>query len=123
MINGFICFDRFRSEQEMKDMQRKALADNHGVFVPTHPLRKNGEIVGYFSVGSPGVPIVFAWLSTQDIVARESFMLINAVEDMCARQGNFAVSFPVPKDSPFYPLMEKMGYKPAGDYTFFVKQL
>jgi hypothetical protein len=121
MIKGFIGFDRFRSEDELKDMTAKAAVDQHGVFIPTHPLRKDGEVVGYFSIGHPGAIIVFAWLSTKDIGARDSFALINSVEDMVARSGQDKVCFPVPKTSPFHPLMEHMGYLNAGNYDFFIK--
>jgi hypothetical protein len=37
--------------------------------------------------------------------------------------GALSVAFPVPKNSPFHPLMVPMGYSNAGNYDFFVKQL
>ena len=123
MINGFISFDRPRSEEDFKELVALAKQDNHGVFFPTHPLRKDGKTVGYFSVGPKGPTYVFAWLSTKDIPARESFHLINAVEDMVARAGEKTICFPVPKESPFYPLMAHMGYRDGGEYTFYIKEV
>jgi|SRR6516164_6845532 hypothetical protein len=123
MINGFPIIDRFRGEDEYKQLCELAKTDNHGVFAPTHPVRKNGELVGYFSIAPQGVPIVFAWLSTEHILPRESFALINTVENHVALAGNVAMCLPVPKTSPFYGVMESMGYVPAGEYTFFVKKL
>lgn len=122
MINGFVCFDRIRSQEEFNKLVELAHQDNHGVFAPTHALRRNGELVGYFSVGSPGVPIVFGWLSTKQLHARDSFYLINSVEDMVARTGAVAVAFPIPECSPFFNLMTEMGYKKAEQYTFFIKE-
>lgn len=123
MIDGFIWFDRIRSEAEFQELVELAKQDCHGVFIPTHPLRKNGKTVGYFSVGAPGAVYVWAWLSTKDIPARESFHLVNSVEDMVARGNGKVVCFPVPKDSPFHPLMVPMGYKSGGIYEFFIKEL
>jgi hypothetical protein len=124
MINGFAYLARVKSPEELKELHDKALADNHGIYFPTQVIWKNGEKVGYFSVGAPGVPVVFAWLSTGgELTARDSFSLINAVESLCAAGGARAVAFPVPEDSPFFPLMEEMGFKPAGKYTFFIKEL
>lgn len=124
MINDFIYLDRIiRSEEEFNELKRLALEDNHGVIAPTHPVRKNGKLVGYFSIGSPGVPIVLGWLSTKEVLPRESFALINSVENHVALNGATAVCFPMPKESPFYTLMESMGYKNAGSYDLFMKGL
>lgn len=124
MINGFAYLSRFKSQEEFKELCDKAHADGHGVYAPTQVIWKNGERVGYFSVGSPGVPLVFAWLSTKDkLSTRDSFHLINSIESLCAAGGASAVAFPVPQDSPFLPLMEEMGFKKAGEYTFFIKEL
>lgn len=123
MINGFPIIDRIKSEEEFHTLVRLAKEDNHGVFEPTHPIRKGGQLVGYFSVGQQNIPIVFAWLSTKEITNRDSFNLINTVENFSYLQGAKAICFPVPKSSPFHEVMESMGFKPAGEYTFFVKGL
>jgi hypothetical protein len=123
MLKGFVGFDRIRTDEELKLLAEKAKEDNHGVFLPTHLLKKDGEQVGYFSVGMPGAVLVFAWLSTKEVPPRESFHLINAVEFMVSTGGGKRICFPVPKDSPFHPIMESMGYKSGGTYEFFVKEL
>lgn len=125
MLPGFVGFDRVRSQEEMDQLIAKAKEDNHGVFIPTHPLRKDGELVGYFSIGHPGAILVFAWLSTKELGARDSFSLINAVEGMVAGPpiASGMICWPIPENSPFFPLMEKLGYKDAGSYHFFIKNL
>lgn len=123
MINGFIGFDRFRSAEEAKELQELAKADNHSVILPTHVLRKDGKMVGYMSVGPVQMPCVLAWFSTKEMQARESFHLVNGIECQVAHAGGSAIMWPIPKNSPFYPLMESMGYKNSGDYTLFIKPL
>lgn len=123
MGNLFPYIDRIRSEEEFQQLVDLALADNHGVFAPTHPVRKGGKLVGYFSINPKAVPIVFAWLSTKEVSPRDSFSLINVVENHVALAGANAICLPVPRSSPFYEVMLSMGYKHSGDYTFFVKQL
>ena len=121
IINGFTYLDRkFKDEKELKDLFDAAKAENHGIFCPTHPVRQNGEAVGYFSIGSPGYPVVFAWLG-KCIQPRESFSLVNRVENHVAMAGATGVCFPVPYISPFHPLMVPMGYKNGGTYDFFYK--
>lgn len=121
-MNGFIELDRLRSREELDMLATAAKQENHGVFFPTHPLRKDGETVGYFSIAPPGAVQVFAWLA-KEVCSRESFHLINTVENLVRGGGGMVVCFPVPKNSPFHPLMEGMGYRNHGTYDFFVKEL
>lgn len=124
MINGFAYLDRkFRDPAEFQRLQELAAHDKHGVFAPTHPIRMGvgGELAGYFSVGA--VPLVLAHLSTQDLSSRDSFNLINNVENLVALNNYTAVCFPVPRQSPFHPLMEKMGFLNLGEYDLFLKNL
>ena len=124
MIEGFVHLERIKDEEEFTKLVELSKADSHGVYAPSVTVKNGkGELVGYFSIGSPGVPIVFAWLSTKEVSARDSFTLINMVETHRALMGDKAIAFPVPKDSPFHPYMEKIGYKCAGSYDFFVKKL
>lgn len=122
MIDGFIYLDRkVRSEKEWNRLYELAKRDNHGVFAPTHPIRKGKELVGYFSIGAPGVPMVLGHISTEDVMPRESFTLINAVENHVYLNGATGVCFPMPKESPFYPIMPSMGYTNVGNYDLFMK--
>jgi len=111
------------THEDHKALVELAKADDHGVFLPTHPIVKDGKLVGYFSIGAPGRPIVMAWLSTKELQARESLSLINRVENHVAMNGGRGVCFPVPKHSPFYPIMKSLGYANGGTYDFFVKDL
>lgn len=121
MLKGFIWLDRPQSDEDIKHLRDNALAENHDIFYPTHIAKKNGIIVGYFSIGTPGFPMVPCWFGNS-LSPRDSFSLVNSVENHVALSGAYGVGFPVPKDSPFYPLMESMGYRSVGEYTFFVKK-
>lgn len=121
-MNGFVELGKLHSPEELNLLANGAKEQNHGVFFPTHPLRKHGELVGYFSIAPAGVVQVFAWLS-KEIPPRESFHLINSVENLVRGGGGLAICFPVPKQSPFHELMEGMGYKNCGNYDFYVKEL
>jgi len=121
-MNGFVWLDRVKSDEEINQLRDKALLEHHDVFFPTHIAKKDKEIVGYFSIGTPGVPLVPCWFG-QKLSPRESFTLINMVENLTNLNGAVAVTFPVPKSSPFHGLMESMGYRSVGEYEIFVKKL
>jgi len=78
-------------------------------------------MAGYFSVGTPGFPVVQSWLA-ECLQPRESFSLVNMVENLVHCNGAAGICLAVPKTSPFHPLMESMGYKNGGNYDFFVKK-
>src|SRR5437899_3538324 len=122
MINGFVYLDRIKTKEEFDELIELAKVDSHGVYHPTHIVKRDEEKIGWFSIGA-NTPIVFAWLSTKKVTPRESFLLVNGVENHLALAGAVNVAFPVPKDSPFYALMKSMGYQNAGSYDFFVKKL
>jgi hypothetical protein len=123
MITGFAQIQPGLKDGQYMELVQLAKEDDHGVYLPTHPVVKDGKLVGYFSIGSPGHPVVMAWLSTKELKARESFHLINTVENHVALGGGKGICFPVPEKSPFHPMMKPMGYIYGGTYDFFVKEL
>jgi len=121
MIHNFASIGPRLQPGQYEQLVPLAKADDHGVFLPTNPVYKGKELAGYFSIGTPGKPIVLAWLSTEKITSRDSFHLINTVENHVALGGATGVCFPVPRHSPFHPMMKPMGYTYGGSYDFFVK--
>jgi len=120
MIDGFIYLDRkIRSQEEWDSLCELAKKDSHGVFEPTFPIKRGHELCGYFSVGA--VPMVLGHISIGDVLPRESFTLINAVENHVYLNGAKGVCFPMPKNSPFHPIMPSMGYSNVGEYDLFMK--
>ncbi len=99
-----------------------AATDNHVPLVPTHLVEKNGEIVGYGSVGA--VPMLFVWVHSQKVSARESRGLLNLGENLMALQykGPF-ICCPCTAESPFFPFMRRLGYQSVGEAGFFLKRI
>lgn len=122
MIEGFVSMERPKPE-DMEALVQAAKEDSHSVVFPTHVLKKDGKVVGYFSLAPNAMPTVLAWLSTKEVPSRESFHLINAIEYQVSVNGGQAIMWPVPENSPFFPLMEKLGYKNAGQYYVFIKKV
>jgi hypothetical protein len=56
--------------------------DGHGLLAPTHVVLKENVIAGAFSIG--GAMLVTMWLDSQRLQARQSFSLINTVENIAA---------------------------------------
>lgn len=123
MIPGHSWIKPGCTPDEYIDLCRLAKLDNHGVIVPTHLIQKDGATIGYYSIGIPGKPVVMGWMSTKELAARESFSLLNRVENHVAMNGGNGLILPIPLSSPFHPVMKSMGYVNAGTYDFFVKDL
>ena len=112
MIPNF-AFIRPPRDGDVQALVKAAADDSHGVAPLTWVVEKDGTQVGYFSVS----PMVLAWLSTRKLVARDTFHLINTVENLHGP----VISFPVPKASPMHGQMERLGFRNVGEYTLFVK--
>lgn len=105
----------------MAELLAKAQEDKHDLVAPTHVVMKGNEVTGYMSINN--VPMVLSWLSTKAMTGRDSLSIINLAELIVAHMGWRSVCLPVDNDSPFHPLMEKMGYKKLADVTLFAKVL
>lgn len=106
--------------EDVKPLKEVAKADNHTLLFPTHVIRRSGEVVGYCSMG--GMPILNTWVHSERVRARESAMLLNVAENVMRATGSKAVVTPCSADSPFFPLMEKLGYSRMGQTTLNLKR-
>lgn len=120
MINGFVHLKRCLPE-DLAELKSLAESENHGVFNPLFTVRKDNTIGGWVSVN--GVPYVFAHLSSKVLTPRDSFEVINSVENHVQLGGASGVVWPVPKTSPFHPLAGSLGYRSLGTYELFYKDL
>jgi hypothetical protein len=102
---------RVTNDSQFNEAVSAAAKDGHGLVGLTHTVVKGGEVVGAFNIG--GLPLVSMWLS-EAVSPRESFHLINAVENVCAGQGVKQGLVAVSPDSPFAPVMERLGYENMG---------
>lgn len=92
----------------MDELQKNAAADNHGVLQSTHVIKKNGEIVGFLSIGA--IPTVHMWMDSKKTGVKDSIVMEKFFMNECKKNGAKFVVVPVPSHSPYAPLMEKAGY-------------
>ena len=111
---------RRMSLADLEPLQAAAASDNHLVIFPSHVAEQGGEIVGYASVAM--VPLMFCWVHSQKVRARDSFRLLHEVEAEAARICPTVV-LPCAQTSPFYPLMGRLGYQRLGPADWHFKQL
>lgn len=108
-----------RSQQAVDAVQAAAQKDNHHLIAPTHAVLKDGKVVGSISL----IPTVLVWMDTKEAKVRDSMELNQFVQNHLAANGATAICMPCVKTSPYYSLMEKVGYLNLGEYNLFVKGL
>ena len=109
-----------RDEAELRRLEAVARGDGHMPMFPTHVAERDGEIIGYASIG----PMMFAWLHTRAVRARESVALLNLAENAAAMTGSLAICVPCTRESPFSPYMTHLGYREGGTVgQLFFKRL
>jgi hypothetical protein len=111
---------RRMSLADLEPLQAAAASDNHIVIFPSHVAEQAGEIVGYASICM--VPLLFCWVHSEKVKARDSFRLLREVEAEAARISP-AVVLPCAQTSPFHPLMHRLGYKRLGPADWHFKSL
>jgi len=104
----------------LRALVETAAADGHNVFGATHLITKRGQIAGYMSLGM--IPTVHTWFSTKLLKASDSLLTIKAAENQLALTSVPGVIIPVSPDSPFHPVMERMGYKKLYSADLFIKE-
>lgn len=110
------------SETDLRRLIESARSDNHLPIVPSHLAEKDGEVIGYASIGL--VPMIFTWVHSSKVRARESFALLARVEqEAAARAPCGVICTPCGFASPFHKFMPKLGYTPCGEGSFFLKNL
>lgn len=114
----------------IRDCEREKLAalahsDNHALIAPTHVFVKNGELIGYASVGS--VPLILPWFDTRRCKAVDSLYFINQLENLTANampsNGQNLICVPVVENSPFTPHISRLGYVEAGMARIVFKEV
>lgn len=106
---------------QLPPLIEEAARDNHRVLWPTHIAMKGDEIAGYASLGT--VALVNLWSHSQRMTARDSLTLWKEMEQNARAIGFPAICVPCSPDSPFRPLMPRMGYGFVMESGFFIKSL
>lgn len=95
--------------------------DGHIVIAPSHVVTKEGEIVGYASLGT--LPMLHVWLHSKRVQARDSAAMFQLGENILHARGAVAVCLPCCEESPYYEHMDKFGYRRLGRTVLHVKNL
>lgn len=110
--NGHVMVRPLSSKEDAQKLILLAREDEHTVLFPTHLVTKHGEIVGYGSINA--MPMVNVWLHSHKVKARDSLHLLNIAENIAANAGLKQFVMPCSQHSPFFPHMEKLGFKRLG---------
>lgn len=98
-----------------------AKEDNENLLFPSHLVRKNGDIVGAWSLAM--MPLCLGWNHSKKITSRDS-LIISGIVDTLMLERNFNFYFiACDSDSNYYPYMEQVGYKFVWPTNMFYKQL
>ena len=108
------------TEADYEPLVIAAGKDRHPVCLPTHIVRKGGEIVGYISF----TPSYHAWIDTQRVNAFDTFRRVFPGADEIAKSfGCRSIFYLTGRQSNLTPFAERIGYKHLGSTELFVKQL
>ena len=99
-------------------IQKAAHEDGHSILYATHYIEQEDEIIGAFSVISP---TVYWWMHTEKVKGRDSYKIGKFMSEILTESGSGIHYAPIQPDSPYYPLMEKLGYKSIGNWEIFYK--
>ena len=104
----------------VRGVTRAALQDgNHAVLAPTQVATRDGELVGYASMG--GARLFLGWLRS-DLRMAESFRAWRAAEAELARTPG-PVALLCTEASPLRPFVERFGYQNFGPVNLFWKDI
>ena len=98
--------------QQWQELQRVAQEDGHAALAPSHIAVHGDRIVGCASIGS--ITYMNVWLDSKRVRALDSARLMRAAEVEARRQGLRNYLIGCTQDSPFYPHMERMGFRRLG---------
>jgi hypothetical protein len=107
--------------EDLEELHKLAQDDAHSVVLPSHIVRKNGQIIGSVSVAQ--VPMVLVYMNTKRSVAIDSYCVSNFFENFLAAHGNKTVCVPCHVKSSLRPYMESVGYKAYGTHDILIKDL
>ena len=107
------------TQQSLPELSESMLADNHNVVMPTHIIRKDGDIIGSASVGA--APLVWWWMDSKKAKALDSARAMKKLEREYSLLGIKRFFLMCEKSSNYYTKMERLGNQKIGDCAFYYR--
>lgn len=105
---------------EYNTLVKVAAQDNHNhVWFPTHLIYKDNTIIGYLSISQT----VICWIDSKRGTARDTIETIGIVDAILNDRGIKQWMIPCQHNSPYFNHMEKLGFKPMGVNTLFIRSI
>ena len=103
---------------------RRQKKDGHSALMPTHIVKKGGDIVGAFCLFSP---TVYWWMHTTKVKGRDSLSIFQTMSALLANEGVIDFILPCEPESPyFHYLSKKLNYHrgtEGGDWRLFINEV
>lgn len=105
---------------DIEPLRAAAAEDAHPICLPSHIIRKDGDIVGYVSF----VTAMHGWLHTRRVNAFETFRTVfPTIDDIARSRGDKFMFYLTGRQSNLTPFAERIGYSHVGSTELFAKQL
>lgn len=109
------------SPEEYRLAVATAAEDKHELYAPTHTFKRGDEIVGAVSLAS--CVLAMPWFHTTRMGRRDSFSVINSMQNALRLQKVQHVCIPVGPQSPFNKVMVPLGFTSLGYWNFHACKL
>lgn len=120
-MNAFPQIRPIANAAHLAAIEAAAREDGHALHVLTHVFERAGEVVGAASIG--GAVTVLFWGHTQKLSARDTFGVVNSIENAMRLRGVADLLVPVQPKSPLADSMAGLGYTPLDTVTLYAKRL
>lgn len=110
-----------RTPADFERLRLAAEEDEHKVFFPSHSIEKEGELVGYIGLNS--MPLLRMWMHTRKMTTRDCVMAMAVAENMLRASGVASMGCLISRESPFLPVVGKLGWTAVGESVVHLKSL
>ena len=109
---------RISSEEERMQVYEEAKKDGHSALMPTHIVKKGGDIVGAFCLFSP---TVYWWMHTTKVRGRDSLSIFQTMSALLTNEGVTNSILPCQPESPYFHLLSNK-LQTLGDWKLFINK-
>lgn len=107
--------------EEVALLTELAAKDDHIVLGATHVILKGDEITGYLSIG--GITTVNVWLDSEKMKAPDTINALGQLDAILENAGVENYFMPCSEDSPFFQVMDKIGFRKIFKTVMHLKSL